>query len=226
MNDNQLRILIDQLLDQDARNINRERKRRALVETCQFVDEYMTLVDNSFGDRFSLLEHALKQVTVQNGLWMEFGVYTGGTIRFIAERTENVVFGFDSFDGNPADWRGEFRKGAFALKEIPTGLPQNVCIVRGMFQDALAVFCKSHPEQAAFIHIDCDLYESTKTVFDALRERIVPGTVLVFDEFFNYPGWKKHEFKAFMEFVEAGNRQYKYLGYVYKHSQVAVQMLG
>lgn len=37
--------------------------------------------------------------------------------------------------------------------------------------------------------------------------------VLVFDEFFNYPGWKYGEYKAFMEFVESNNVKYKYIGY-------------
>ena len=26
-------------------------------------------------------------------------------------------------------------------------------------------------------------------------------TIIVFDEFYNYPGWKHHEYKAFTEFL-------------------------
>ena len=29
-----------------------------------------------------------------------------------------------------------------------------------------------------------------------------PGTVILFDEYFNFPNWERHEFKAFQEFVE------------------------
>jgi hypothetical protein len=48
--------------------------------------------------------------------------------------------------------------------------------------------------------------------------------VLVFDEFFNYPGWRQGEYKAFMEFVYAHDVEYKYLGYYEKHEQVAVKI--
>jgi len=61
-------------------------------------------------------------------------------------------------------------------------------------------------------HIDCDLYSSTKTVFDWLKPRIRAGTI-VFDEYFNYPNWHQHEFKAFKEFVEECHVKYEYLGY-------------
>lgn len=47
------------------------------------------------------------------------------------------------------------------------------------------------PEPLAFGHCDADLYSSTKDVFDALGDRIVTGTILQFDEFFNYPGWRE-----------------------------------
>jgi len=37
--------------------------------------------------------------------------------------------------------------------------------------------------------------------------------VLQFDEYFNYPGWEHHEYKAFQELVEERKLGYKYLGY-------------
>ena len=75
------------------------------------------------------------------------------------------------------------------------------------------------------MHIDCDLYSSTKDILDALGKQLVCGSIIVFDEFFNYPGWTQHEFKAFMEFIESGKRTFEYIGYVYKHSQVAIRIL-
>lgn len=73
-----------------------------------------------------------------------------------------------------------------------------------------------------FLHIDCDLYSSTKVVFDFLKNQIVKGTVIVFDEYFNYPGWQNGEFKAFKEFVIQNNVEYEYLTYNRYHEQVAV----
>lgn len=218
------RSLMDSLLDQDARNITRALKRRALEETCAYVEEHMAFVDGHFADRFELLDFAIRQVSIAGGLWLEFGVYRGSTISFIAERAPGVVYGFDSFQGNPEHWRGEFRQGSFALPERPQ-YPPGVEIVPGWFADTLPGFLKTHPGPAAFLHIDCDLYSSTKTVFDACRDRVVPGTLIVFDEYFNYPGWKNHEFKAFMDFIQQSKCSYEYIGYVYRHSQVAVKIL-
>lgn len=221
--EDELRALMDSLLDQDARNITRALKRRALEQTCQYIEEHMAFVDGSYGDRFQLLDFALSQVTLQPGLWLEFGVYAGSTITFIADRAPTIVYGFDSFQGNPEHWRGEFRQGSFALPTPPEP-PPNVKIIPGWFADTLPGFLADHPGPAAFLHIDCDLYSSTKTVLAACRERICAGTLLVFDEYFNYPGWKNHEFRAFMEFIEEEKKSFEYLGYVFKHSQVAVKI--
>ena len=75
------------------------------------------------------------------------------------------------------------------------------------------------------MHIDCDLYSSTQTILAQLRDRIVPGTILVFDEYFNYPGWEVHEHRAFAEFIQATGRRYEYVGLVPSHQQVAVRIV-
>ncbi|MDE1904592.1 MAG: class I SAM-dependent methyltransferase, partial [Alphaproteobacteria bacterium] len=77
----------------------------------------------------------------------------------------------------------------------------------------------------AFLHVDCDIYSSTKTVFDHLASRLGPGAVIVFDEYFNYPNWERHEFKAFQEFIRDSGLSYRYLGFAQKNGHVAV-MLG
>jgi hypothetical protein len=38
-------------------------------------------------------------------------------------------------------------------------------------------------------------------------------TIIVFDEFFNYPGWEDHEYKTFVEFLRTNSEfNVKYLG--------------
>jgi hypothetical protein len=77
----------------------------------------------------------------------------------------------------------------------------------------------------AFIHIDCDLYSATKTVLAQLAPMLVEGTVIVFDEYFNYPGWQQGEFKAFAEFIASHDRLgYDYIGYIRNGGQVAVRL--
>jgi hypothetical protein len=72
----------------------------------------------------------------------------------------------------------------------------------------------------AFMHVDCDLYSSTKTIFEFLGDAIGPGTVILFDEYFNYPNWEQHEYKAFQEFSEKCGVKYRYLAFA--RQQVAV----
>jgi len=91
-------------------------------------------------------------------------------------------------------------------------VPQNVVLHKGYFADT-PLWLEQHSGPAAFIHIDSDLYESAKDVFDHLGDRIVPGTVIVFDEYFNYPNRQDHEFRAFQELVARRGILYRYLAY-------------
>ena len=46
--------------------------------------------------------------------------------------------------------------------------------------------------------------------------------MILFDEYFNYPNWEQHEFKAFQEFVSARRVKYTYLAFA--RQQVAVRI--
>jgi hypothetical protein len=89
----------------------------------------------------------------------------------------------------------------------------NVSLIAGWFDQTLPEFVARTTESAALLHIDCDLYSSTRTVFAHLGQRIGAGTILVFDEYFNYVNWEQHEHRAFQEFVAARGIRYRYLAY-------------
>lgn len=97
--------------------------------------------------------------------------------------------------------------------ELPKDMPNNVRFVKGWFDQTLPRFLEEHHEPVAFLHIDSDLYSSAKTVLGLLKDRIVPGTVVLFDELLNYPGWKNGEIKAFREFIAETGFKYEYFGY-------------
>lgn len=42
-------------------------------------------------------------------------------------------------------------------------------------------------EDIAFVYVDCDLYSSTKVIFENIYYRINEDTIIVFDEYYNYP---------------------------------------
>lgn len=174
--------------------------------------------------REALLDYSLGQCTA-DGLVLEFGVFAGASLRAIAGRCDGEVHGFDSFEGLPEDWTHFQKRGRFSLGgRVPEFDERNVRIHAGWFEHTLPGFLTDHAGPARFVHIDCDLYSSTKTVLDLLGPRIVPGTVIVFDEYLNYPGWREHEFKAFQEFISASGIAYRYIGFASSDCAVAVQL--
>jgi hypothetical protein len=54
--------------------------------------------------------------------------------------------------------------------------------------------------------------------------RLRPGSIVVFDEYFNYPGWEEHEHRAWMEYVELEGLRFGYEGYTVDHEQVVVRV--
>lgn len=176
-------------------------------------------------DRYDLLKFAFAHAP-KEGLVAEFGVAKGASLRFLAGQTGRVVHGFDSFGGLPQDWSGtKEQRGAFTAKGRLPKMPGNVQLHPGWFDQTLPGFMAANPGPCAFIHVDCDIYTSTATIFDALRGRIQSGTVIVFDEYFNYPGWRAHEYKAFQEFIKESGLSYGYIGVSGEKGHVAVTIL-
>jgi hypothetical protein len=167
---------------------------------------------------------ALQAVTLE-GTVAEFGVYKGTSITQIAKFFPNQsVHGFDSFIGLPESWGGTSKgAGAFDVGAQPPKLPvDNVEFHVGWFDDTVPAFSKSHSGPFAFAHLDADLYSSTKTVFDNLESWFVPGTVVVFDEYFGYFGWQQHEHKAFNEFLSRTGLSFEAIGL--GHMNLAVKL--
>ena len=203
-------------------SIREQRMLKATQEAAAFVDEHIADVEGEFNS-YITLEKALNQVKTQ-GSYLEFGVYKGDSINFIAEKIgEQAIYGFDSFEGLPENW-GAAAKGAFDRDGQLPNVRENVTLYKGWFDETIDLFLQEHPEPVAFIHADADLYSSTSTILTKLQSRIKTGTVIVFDEYFNYPEWKEHEYKAFMEFIERTGFDFEYLGYTDRGYSVSVRI--
>jgi len=211
-----------QLADVGRVHPARERTLRALQRTVDYIERAMPDALGLDSPR-DLLDHSLAAVTIA-GHYLEFGVFSGGTIRFIARRIgRRIVHGFDSFEGLPEPWAGfNLGRTAFSRGGRLPRVPGNVMLHPGWFDETLPRWLAANPGPAAFIHVDCDLYRSTKTIFTQLADRIVPGTIILFDEYFNYPNWEEHEFKAFQEYVSAHRVAYRYLAFA--RQQVVVRI--
>jgi Methyltransferase domain len=211
-----------QLADVGRIHPARERALRALQRSVDYVESAMPDA-LGFETQRELINYSLQAVGIE-GHYLEFGVFTGGTIRYIGKRIgKRTIHGFDSFEGFNEAWSG-FSLGnkTFDTKGQLPRVPGNVLLHRGYFDASLPQWLTENPGPVAFVHIDCNLYSSTKTVLDMLAPRLAAGTVILFDEYFNYPGWEQHEFKAFREFVGANGTKYTYIAFA--RQQVAVRI--
>ena len=198
-------------------------RRQAVAESVAFIQEHMPQALSFYTAR-QVLRHCLGEMRL-GGMILEFGVFKGGTINFIAGlHPEREIHGFDSFEGLPTAWAGTgHEKGAFFAGGRLPRVAKNVTLHKGFFDASLPGWAERHAGPIAFLHVDCDLCSSTRTVFDILRDRIVPGTIIVFDEYFGYPGWQRGEHLAFQEYLHDSGVTFEYLCHAFY--QVGVRIL-
>lgn len=190
-----------------------ELERRTGAECADYIQAKMPAA-LQFVRKRDLLDHAITKIG-PNGLIAEFGVWNGSSINQIARKVApSVVYGFDSFEGLKEDWAGwDMTKGKFDRRGIPPKVEANVRTVIGWFDQSLPRFLNENGQAFSFIHIDCDTYEASRTIFGLINDRIRAGTVIVFDEYFGYRGWRLGEFKAWHEFVQSHGVEYEYLSF-------------
>lgn len=193
----------------------------AKKETLKYINDNMA--DAPYFEKHEkLVKFALQNVD-KSGLYLEFGVGRGKSMRWIAPEVDGAVHGFDSFEGIQEHWNGN-PVGAFKQKQRPD-VPANVQFHVGYFDATLPGFLQTYEEPIAFLHVDCDLYSSTVTIFDLLGNRLQEGAIIVFDEYYNFHRWQQHEFRAFQEFVEKSGLSYEYIGFSVTGQQVVVRVL-
>jgi len=171
--------------------------------------------------RTSLFSFVMKGRTMTEGHVLEFGVFKGTSINFLAKLCPGqTLYGFDSFEGLPEPWQmapnKSCRKGHFNLAGQPPMVSANVKLIKGLFIDSLTPWKKDHlGEKISVLHIDSDLYSSAKYVLTNLDDMIVSGTIIVFDELCNfdpggyYSNWEEGEWKALNEWEAEFGRELK-----------------
>ncbi len=160
-----------------------------------------------------------------NGAYLEFGVFKGASINYIARKKhDKKIYGFDSFEGLQEAWAHN-PKYSFSLGGKLPKVKNNVILCKGYFEKTLPEWLEKHDDKIAFLHIDCDLYSSTKTIFDCLKERLQAGTVIVFDDYFNFPGWEEDAHRVFTDFTKETKLRFEYLGYSYKELAIIIRSI-
>ncbi len=206
----------------DYRNIYKHSHRAGSESSARYWEANMQGV-RGFSHRDHLIAHACESISIE-GQRLEFGVYMGGSISWMGRTYPQYTWhGFDSFEGLPESWSFN-DKAAFDVGGVIPEVPSNVILHKGWYNETAPAFFKDNNEPIAFMHMDADLYSSTKTVFDCCWHLIRPGTVIQFDEYWNYNDWQNHEYKAFQEMVAERGMAYEYLGFVYVGECVAVRI--
>ena len=160
------------------------------------------------------------------GDYLEFGSYEGNS--FIsayhlaqAQGLQDMRFySFDSFRGLP-EFKGidqdradaiQYYPGDFAcdiqtfrrnLRSSGVGLAK-VQLIEGFYEDSLKEELKAKLpiRAAAVVMVDCDLYESARLVLDFVTDYLVHGSILMFDDWYNFKGDpQRGEQRAFYEWL-------------------------
>lgn len=155
------------------------------------------------------------------GAIVECGIFKGASfVRFagfrnlLGQRDQKVV-GFDTFGAFPASsleedsphikrWlenAGEQSISKDQLLEVmrKKEIDNNVELVEGDVVETVPAYVKEHPDlQIALLNLDTDIYDPAVTILEHFWPRIVPGGVLILDDYNVFPGETKavdHYFK-------------------------------
>jgi hypothetical protein len=187
-------------------------ERRAVRDSADFIAAAMPEA-LALRSREALWDYAIRNAE-RHGLWLEFGVFKGYSINYLARRTNGRVFGFDSFHGLQEDWKsvGHVR-GTFDLVGRLPRVRSNVSLVAGWFSDTLPGFLAVNPGPVSLLHLDCDTYEATGEVLGMITERLTPKTVIIMDDYHGFWGYRDGQFRAWAEFVAAHGLAYCYAAF-------------
>jgi O-methyltransferase len=130
------------------------------------------------------------------GCFVEVGVYMGGTASYlyqIALSQHRDLYLFDTFKGTPFCVEGLDRHRIdkeFASESTPMLIEQFMPEAKVY----IGVYPETHPielKDIAFVHCDCDQYESYRAVIEHLWPLVIDGGVLYFDDYPYLAGAKK-----------------------------------
>ncbi len=157
-----------------------------------------SILQTTNGDTLTSLILLAASVRDVPGDAAECGVLQGGTLRALSmAMPDKNILGFDTFDGMPAvSWSdgevhnvGDFAETSLETVELNIAGRINIQLVPGVFPATARPF---RHWKFAFVYVDFDLYLSTLAAIDWFLPRMVPGGIMVFDDYDwpNCPGVK------------------------------------
>lgn len=143
------------------------------------------------------LWHLISEVHSIEGDILEVGVWRGGTGALLAIAAKNFgiaanIWLVDTFAGvvKAGDRDSKYRGGEHADTSIEivktllqrAGVTPNTSILSGVYPDDFSVH-RSTQCKLRFVHIDVDAYQSAFDIFQNIWGRLVPGGIVVFDDY-------------------------------------------
>lgn len=153
-------------------------------------------------DEAYIIRAAVLATSKVAGELAEVGVFRGGTARVICEAKGNRVLNlFDTFEGlpEPGAIDTEFKKGQYAsslerVKEVLAGC-NGVEFYKGLFPATGDAVTNRH---FSFVHLDVDLYESTRASLEFFYPRLTTGAIVISHDYVEFAGVRR----AFDEFFK------------------------
>lgn len=169
------------------------------------------LLDSStlvFSSKQNCQRHFFSQQFISNtvGLVLDFGVHNGKSTLQLGDGLlgqERVVWGFDAFEGIRDSWSKTDRPaGSMTLDgKVPPALVDHpkIEIVVGWVEDTLPDFLEKRLDSVGLVHFDMDVFIPTRFALEAVKPRLNPGAIIVFDDYFGFIGWENHSHRAMTE---------------------------
>lgn len=198
------------IFQQEQKDIGFYLQHRAAEETAEYVENKMLSLPY-FDNSFQLLDFTWSKVK-KEGLYLEIeSGWQGKSIKLMVKRIQETVPIWELGQSLPLAQIDNINdKNSSSNHQNPKGEDN---LELSFFYKHIQEFAATHEEKIAFAHLKCSDYFSSKKIFELLDNRICPGTIIQFDKYFYYPGWKQQQFKAFQEFMRDRKLSYEYLGY-------------
>ena len=187
-----------------------------LSKSFEYENGFYATADVDRISKFITHYELFKQTSNLRGEIVEFGVFKGNSLfrwikfRDLIENTySRQIIAFDMFGEFPeTDFENDKKERLNFIEETGGGigisieeltdilqkqeLNKNVNLIKGNILETLPQFIEKNPQlKISLLHIDVDLYEATNIALTSLFEYVVPGGIIIFDDYGDFAGANK-----------------------------------
>lgn len=196
----------------------------------EIIDQYPLYACPQTLLRYCNIYELVKEALKIPGDICEFGTWKGATALFIAKvlnelepHSKRKIIVFDTFKGLPPSGKVD---GSYALNQTKNykgdkrnmeslietfNLQHRIDLIEGLAEDTIPKFFNDeNPVIISLAYFDFDLYEPTIVAWNFIKERLMRGSVLAFDEGYDREQWLG-ECKAVKEILNDKDFKYQIL---------------